>query len=118
MLVKAINITRNQVLAEQVKLAKTFFMRLRGLLFTECLPVGHGLLIQPCNSIHALGMVYSIDAIFLDKENKVVGTLSNFQPWQVSSIYFKAASCLELPSSTIIKSGTTLGDHLEFSSFN
>lgn len=115
---KATNLTRNIVLAEEVKLANNFFTRLRGLLFTDSLANGHGLLIKPCNSIHAIGMTYAIDALFLDKENTVVGILPDFQPWKVSAIFFRAHSCLELPANTINKSGTTLGDRLEFSGSN
>jgi uncharacterized membrane protein (UPF0127 family) len=111
---KVLNINRNQLLADQVKLANTFFKRLRGLLFTKSLPNGEALLIQPCNSIHAFGMAYSIDALFLDKENIVIATLSNLKPGQLSQLYWQARSCLELPAGTIAQSGTAIGDHLQF----
>jgi uncharacterized membrane protein (UPF0127 family) len=113
-ILKATNITRNQVLAERMKLANNFFSRLRGLLLTPSLPAGHALLIEPCQSIHSLGMSYAIDVIFLDKQKMVVELLHTFAPWRVSAIYRRAHSCLELPPGTIAKSGTTLGDQLVF----
>jgi uncharacterized membrane protein (UPF0127 family) len=115
--VQATNISRNQLLAEHVLLANHFFKRLRGLLFTNSLPGGQGLLIKPCNSIHMIGMTYNIDAIFINKENIVIATLSNLKPWQISSIYWQANACLELPAGTIIKSGTILTDQLQFSDY-
>ncbi len=56
-------------------------------------------------------MSYSIDAIFLDKQNIVVGLLHTFAPGKISSIY-KAHSCLELPPGTIRATNTTIGDQL------
>lgn len=84
--------------------------RMKGLLFTDRLPEGEGLLIQPCNSIHMIGMRYAIDAVFMDKKGVVVGVLENFAPGRVSSIFFGALSCLELPAGTVEKTGTTIGD--------
>ena len=115
--VHATNISRNQLIAEHVRLADNFFKRLRGLLFTSSLPIGQGLLLKPCNSIHAIGMNYAIDAIFLDKENIVIAILSNLKPWQVSSIYWQAHACLELPAGSIAKSGTVPGDQLQFTNY-
>ena len=113
-LFKAINTTRHNTLAAQVKLADQFLSRLQGLLGTTSLPAGQGLLLLPCNSIHSIGMAYSIDAIFLDKENTVVNLLSDFKPLRISAVYHKAHSCLELPSGTIINTSTAIGDKLVF----
>lgn len=110
----AINNSRNQILANQVSIADNFFTRLRGLLFTKSLPEGNGLLIKPCNSIHMFGMAYAIDAIFLSKDNIVVDTLSDLQPGKLSRIYWEAESCLELPTGTVMKTGTQTGDQLQF----
>ncbi len=115
--IQAMNISRRQLLAEHVLLADNFFKRLRGLLFTDSLPIGQGLLITPCNSIHAIGMTYTIDAIFLNKENLVIATLANLKPWHLSSIYWQARTCLELPAGTIANSGTMPGDQLQFTDY-
>ncbi len=113
-ILKAINTSRSQVLAERVKLADNFFTRLQGLLCTPALPPGQGLLLLPCNSIHSIGMTYAIDAIFLDEQNSVVGLIKNFKPGRLSTIYPRAHSCLELPAGSIAASGTSIDDKLEF----
>lgn len=109
---KVINITRSELLAERVKLANNFFTRLQGLLFSSSLPTGQGLLLTPCKSIHSIGMIYPIDAIFLNEELRVVAVEQNFQPWQMSPVHWQARSCLELPAGTIAKTGTVSGDQL------
>jgi uncharacterized protein len=115
--IQAINIDRDQVLAEHVLLANNFLKRLRGLLFTNSLPDNQGLLLRPCNSIHSIGMNYAIDAIFLNKDNSVIATLSDLKPYRLSAIYQRAVSCLELPAGTIAKSNTQIGDQLQFTDY-
>ncbi len=109
---QVMNKTRGRMLAGQVRQAKSFFSRLRGLLFSSPLKTGQGLLIVPCQSIHCMGMSYAIDAVFLDKKQIVVGLSENLKPWQFSAIYWRAHSCLELPAGTIIDNGVALGDQL------
>ncbi len=106
------NETRQQVLAEQVCKASSLLARLRGLLFSPPLELDQGMLIIPCNAIHCIGMTYSIDAIFIDKKLVVVGLCEDLKPWQISAIYPRAHSCLELPAGVISKTGTQIGDQL------
>ena len=42
------------------------FDRMRGLLGRRVLPIGQGLLIENCGSVHTVGMRFPIDVIFLD----------------------------------------------------
>jgi len=63
-----------RVWVARVEVAATHLQRMRGLLGRRELPVGHGLLIESCGSIHTLGMRFPIDVIFLD------------QAWQVRRI--------------------------------
>ena len=46
--------------------------RARGLLGTNSLPSGEGLLIEHCSSIHSFWMRYAFDAIFLDRQGRVI----------------------------------------------
>jgi uncharacterized membrane protein (UPF0127 family) len=101
------------LLASEVALANNFFTRLKGLLFTKGLPVGRGLFLKPCNQIHMFGMGYSIDAIFVDANNVVVGIVSEIKPGRISRVFWKARGCLELPGGTISSTGTVVGDKLE-----
>lgn len=59
-------------LLQCVYLADSFFKRLKGLLFTKGLDPSAGLLLKPCSQIHTIGMGYPIDAVYIDKDGKVV----------------------------------------------
>jgi uncharacterized protein len=54
-------------------LAETYLGRARGLLGTRGLD--GALMISPGNSVHGLGMLYSLDVALLDSELKVLHTL-------------------------------------------
>lgn len=108
------NVTKGKLLADQAVEAKSFKDRFVGLMGRKELPMGHGLHIVPCNSIHTFFMRISIDALFLDRELKLVKLHSAMAPWRMSSIYFDAHSVLELPSGTALASGTVEGDRLQF----
>lgn len=107
------NKTKGTLLATNARIAKSFFARARGLLGTADLPKGEGLLIDPCNSIHMFGMKYAIDAVFLDKQLKVVAVVDSIAPGKVSKLYGTAHSCLELPAGTARETQTGIGDELE-----
>jgi uncharacterized membrane protein (UPF0127 family) len=107
------NRTKNTMVAANTRVADSFFSRLQGLLGSSPLQPGAGLYLIPCNAIHMFFMTFAIDAIFLDKENTVVGLEENLQPWKLSASYKKARGCLELPPGTIASTNTKLGDKIE-----
>jgi uncharacterized protein len=109
---RIINETRASVLAVQAPLAATFFSRLTGLLNRKKLLPGEGLILDPSNSIHSFFMRFSFDAVFLDKENTVVGLLRSFKPFRISPIFLSARITLELPVNTIDVSATAIGDRI------
>jgi uncharacterized membrane protein (UPF0127 family) len=109
------NITRNATLAEKCSQAHTFISRLKGLQFKKSLPLGHGLLITPCKSIHTFFMRFPIDAVFIDKNNTVLHIQEGIKPWKVSKVILNARSVLELPDGAVSTTGTDVGDKLEFS---
>lgn len=108
------NLTRNTLLADRAARADTFLSRFKGLMGVTELPLGDGLQIEPCTSIHTFFMRIPIDALFLDKELKVVDICHAMPPWKVSRVYFGARSVLELPAGTAAASGTQAGDVLSF----
>jgi uncharacterized membrane protein (UPF0127 family) len=65
----------------EIALASHFLARLRGLMFAAPLPMGRGLLIVPCNSIHALFMRGRIEAVFLSKDFRVLKITPPIRPW-------------------------------------
>ena len=62
---------------------------------------GHGLWIEPCNSIHMFFMRFAIDVLFLDREGKVKRVLLTLKPWRVSPIVFSSRTVVELPAGTL-----------------
>jgi uncharacterized membrane protein (UPF0127 family) len=113
-LLTAINVTREVRLTGCGRVADTFYTRLVGLLNDKHpLEFGGGMWIVPCNSIHSLGMRFTFDAIFLDKNLRVVHLVREMKPWRISKMVFSAHSVLELPAGLISQTATELGDQFE-----
>ena len=93
-----------------IKLADSFFTRLKGLMFRKDQLVEEGLWIFPCNSIHMCFMKFSIDAVFLTKEGRIVKMVENLQPWRFVKPIKDAYSVIELPAGTITKLELKQGD--------
>lgn len=108
------NLTRNTLLADQAARADSFMTRFKGLMGVKDLPMGQGLHIEPCNSIHTFFMKIPIDALFLDASQQVVEVCHAMPAWRMSRIYFRAKSVLELPAGTALASKTEAGDKLTF----
>jgi len=117
----AYNVTRNAYLATELIKAGTHWSRLRGLMGTRSgkFPAGKGLWITPCRGVHTLGMRFAIDVVYLDSSHIVVHMEEALKPWRVAPVRLRAASVLELPPTTVSKTGTALGDeiHIGFGSF-
>jgi uncharacterized membrane protein (UPF0127 family) len=109
----ATNVTRGVVLAEEARVADSIRTRMVGLLRHAELAPGDGLWIVPCNSIHSFAMKFAFDAIFLDRDLKIVHLMREMKPWRISPIKFAAHSVLEIPAGVIARSGSQLGDQLE-----
>lgn len=107
------NTLKNTVLAEDCRIADSFFSRFLGLMGKKTLKPGAGLLIEPCSSIHMLFMRFPIDVVFLCPENEIVYIIKSIKPWRLSPLVRKARSVLELPAGTVESSLTEVGDRLE-----
>jgi uncharacterized protein len=112
---QAFNQTRNVYLATDVTIADTHWSRLRGLigLGEDDFRNGCGLWIRPCHGVHTLAMRFPIDVVYLDRAGTVVHVEHNLQPWRLSPVRMQAASVLELPSQTVARTETALGDRIE-----
>jgi uncharacterized membrane protein (UPF0127 family) len=111
---KVRNIRRNRVLGDSIREANTFLSRFKGLLGEPSLPEGEGVWIVPCHRIHSFGMRFEFDALFLDPEKRVVGLYRHFRKNRISRSIRGANGVLELPAGTIERSGTEVGDEIEF----
>lgn len=107
------NKTKDIVIGDHVALADTFWKRLKGLLGTSCLPIGHGLLIKPCSSVHTFGMRYPIDVLFVDKNHKIVKIVDEMGAGK-GSMASGGSYVVELPAGTARQAACTVGDILEW----
>jgi len=112
---RAINQTRNTVLATNLGVANQGGSRRRGLLGRDGLAPGEGLWIKPCEAVHTVGMRFAIDLVYLDRKHRVRKLRSNVAPWRLSAC-LSAHSVIELPAGTIRDTQTQRGDTLEFAS--
>ncbi len=113
---KIINVSKNTILADEAKMADTFFTRLVGLLNRNSLKKGEALILAPSNCIHSLFMRFTIDVIFLDKTGKVIGAITSFKPFRLSPVYFNASLTIELPKGVIQSTHTQPGDIIQLTS--
>lgn len=67
----------------RVRVARSMFARMKGLIGMRRLPPGEGLLILRCNAIHTFFMSFAIDATFLDRNDRVVKVVRNVRPWRL-----------------------------------
>ena len=86
--------------------------RVVGLLATDRLEAGEGLLIERTQSIHMFFMRFAIDVVFIDKEGRVTKAVPHLRPWRVVWWARGARDCIELPIGAIASSGTVAGDQL------
>lgn len=99
----------------RVYLAKSPWLRLRGLLGRKPLQAGEALLLSPCNSVHTLWMSYSIDLIYLDPESRVIKVVHRLSPWRMSACK-AATSVLELAGGHASEINIKQGDQLSWQS--
>jgi len=107
-------IYKNKVIAENCKVANTALSRMKGLLGTRSWKEfgSDGLYFIRANSAHSFFLPYSIDIVFLKKNNQIVHTQS-LHPWRIA-YSLKSSNMLELPHQTITRFNITTDNFLEF----
>jgi len=118
--IAALNRTRGTCLAEDVRVARNYWTRLRGLVGTNksAFAPGQALWIIPCRGVHTLAMNFPLDLIYLDSVSTVVHLQESVKPWRFAAVSLRAASVMELPAGTIEKSSTRIGDKIEIVAAN
>jgi uncharacterized protein len=99
------------VVCERCLLAETALTRMKGLLGRRDLPSGEGILLKPASSVHMAFMRFPIDALFLDRELRVVKVVADLQPWRVAAAR-GAKSVLEMRAGEAARRGLSVGDRL------
>jgi hypothetical protein len=109
---KIINKTKNTLLADEVVLADTLFLRMKGLLDKKEIKKGQALILKPCDSIHTFFMRFAIDVIFVDRQYKVDLAIQCLKPWRLTPLCWKAKFAIEFPCGIIQDSHTEKGDEI------
>jgi uncharacterized membrane protein (UPF0127 family) len=99
------------IVCERCVLAETALTRARGLLGRRYLPSGEGILLTPASSVHMAFMRFAIDAVFLDRDMRVVKIAADLRPWRVAGAR-GAKSVVELPAGEAARRGLNVGDRL------
>ena len=96
------------VVCESCLLAETALTRLRGLLGRSGLSSSEGMLLRPASSIHTAFMRFPIDAVFLDREDRVLKVAPELSPWRMAACK-GARAVLELPAGEAQRRGLKPG---------
>ena len=108
------NTDRGTVLVRRGRLADGLASRFFGLMGRKGVEDGGGLLITKSSSIHSFFMRFRFDAIFIDRENRVVKIIPAMRPWWVAFGGKGAKDVLELPAGVAASTNTQAGDTLAF----
>lgn len=106
------NKTRESFLSLSVTAADTHLARLRGLLGRLRLKSDEGIWVIPSQGVHTIGVLFAIDLIYLDPDNRVIHVCESFGSFRIGPIRKSCSSVLELPTRTIYTSQTQVGDEL------
>lgn len=99
------------VVCPRCVLADSAWLRTKGLLGRSSLAEEEGILLRPAGSIHMFFMRFAIDAVFLDRELRVLRVAENLRPWRIASKR-GAKLVLELPAGRCARTGVREGDRL------
>ena len=96
-------------LASALELADTPLTRMVGLLGRSALHEGQGMRFEPGGAIHTMFMRFSIDVIFLDRDDRVLKLVHSLRPWRFARAGGTRA-LVELPAGTLEKLDIHPGD--------
>lgn len=110
---RAVHEKTGKVLAEELEVERSFIGRTAGLMFRRRLDAGHGMWIVPCNGIHMMFMNFAIDAVFLDRKERVKKVYRKLPAWYgVVWLVWGAESVLELPPGSTAEIDLRPGDQI------
>lgn len=108
------NADRGTVLATRARLASSFVDWLLGLMGRRRIEEGGGLLLTRSASIHSFFMRFRFDAVFIDREDRVVKVVPAMRQWWVAFGGRGARNVIELPAGVAAETATQPGDLLTF----
>ena len=99
------------VVCEHCVVADNPWTRMKGLLGRRGLDEGEGLLIRPTGSIHMFFMRFPIDAVFLDRELRILKVVPDLKPWRIAAAK-DAKQVLEIGAGEAARRGLEPGQQL------
>jgi uncharacterized membrane protein (UPF0127 family) len=105
------NLTSGTVVANSVRAATTPWERVVGLIGARELEAEGGLWLEPCSTIHTMGMRFPIDVVLLDRAGRVVAIAPNVPPQRPFVSHKSTAIIVELPAGSTAEK-VRLGDEL------
>lgn len=111
---RLINKTSQQLLAERASCATTFFQKAKGLLGRLKLSPDEALYIAGCRSIHTFFMMFPIDVLFIDSNNKVLKIYRELKPFRMVWGPLKATGVWEFPAQKLRHTPCEVGDEISF----
>ncbi len=100
------------MLADRCDVADNFLTRGLGLIPRSRLGAGEGLLLTKTGSITMWFMRFAIDAVFVDRNRRVVRVAADLPPWRFAIFAKGARDVFEVPAGTAARTGTQAGDEL------
>lgn len=73
-----------RVVCARCRVADTFWSKFRGLMGRRSLPPDEGMLFRGAGSIHMFFMRFAIDAVFCDRDLRVVKVVRGLKPWRAT----------------------------------
>jgi uncharacterized membrane protein (UPF0127 family) len=96
-LVRVVNRSRSETLAERAELADNIWTRFWGLMGRRELPPGSGLVLRPGGGIHMWFMHLPLDVIHVDQHDRVTHVLRGIEPWRFGPLFVGGKVAIELP---------------------
>jgi len=100
------------VISSKAKIATSFGLRLKGLMFDKTLDEAGVLIFHNAPAIHTCFMRFAIDVVFLDKDNRVIKIYEAVKPWKM--VFCPSSKLtIELPSHRAARRCLEIGDKLD-----
>jgi uncharacterized protein len=94
---------------QSTRIARNFYQRLVGLMFSSQLPVDEAFFIPRCSSIHTCFMRYPIDLVYVDAQGVVTKLVKHLKPWRFSRAAKPTQHVVELAAGSIERLGLNAG---------
>lgn len=107
------NASKSTIVASNLKEARDFFSRLKGLIGRSILRDGEGLWMARCRAIHTFGMRFPLDVVFINGDMIVKKAVKSVHPFCPLVGCLSAKGVLELPEGTIERAQLQIGDKIE-----